>query len=48
MFDRLQIAVDDAFLMGVLDGLADRHEQRQPLGDAQAGVVAILGEAGCP
>ena len=28
---RLEVAVDDALLMGVLDRLADRDEQFQPL-----------------
>jgi len=40
----LQVAVNDAFLMGVLHGLADLREERQPLGDGEAGVVAILRE----
>ena len=39
---RLQVAVNDALLVGVLHRLADRREQREPLRDAQAGVVAIL------
>ena len=34
--------MDDPLGVGVLDGLADRHEERQALGDAQAGVVAVL------
>ena len=41
---RLDVAVDDAFLMGVLDGLADRHEQLQPLPRRQLVVVAELGD----
>ena len=40
----LQVSVDHALGVGVLHGLADRHEERETLGDAQAGVVAILGE----
>ena len=32
---RLEVAVDDALLMGMLDGLADRHEQFQPLAERQ-------------
>jgi hypothetical protein len=39
-----ELAVDDALLVGVLHRLADGKEQCQPLGDAQAGVVAIPGE----
>ncbi len=34
---RLEVAVDDPLLMRVLDGLADRHEQLQPLPRAAAG-----------
>jgi hypothetical protein len=33
--------VDDPLLMGVLDGLADRHEQLQPLPGRQVIVVAV-------
>ena len=35
---RLEVAVNDALLMGVLDRLADRHEQLQPLLGASSGV----------
>ena len=35
---RLDVAVDDAFLVGVLDRLADRDEQLQPLAEASGAV----------
>ena len=38
------VAVDDAFLMGVLHGLADLHEQVQALRDAQLVPVAVFGD----
>src|SRR5207244_5038611 len=41
---RLDVAVNDALLVGVLDRLADRHEQLQPLARRQAVVVAVLGD----
>jgi hypothetical protein len=41
---RLDVAVNDPLLMGVLDRLADRHEQLQPLARGQGVVVAILGD----
>ena len=33
---RLEVAMDDALLMGVLHGLADLNEQLQPLADGAA------------
>ena len=36
--------MDDAFLVGVLDGLADRHEELQPLADRQVQLIAVLGD----
>ena len=39
---RLDVAVDDALLMGVLDRVADRDEQLQPLAGCQVVVVAVL------
>ena len=39
---RLDVAVDDPLLMGVLDRLADRHEQLQPLARRQLLLVAVL------
>ncbi len=41
---RLEVAVDHALLVGVLHGLADRDEQRQPLAGRQPGPVAIVGD----
>ena len=41
---RLDVAVDDPLLVGVLDRLADRHEQLQPLARRQVVVVAVLGD----
>src|SRR5262249_6197292 len=41
---RLDVAVDDALLVGVLDRLADRHEQFQALADRQTVVVAEAGD----
>jgi len=38
----LEVAVDDPFLMGVLDGLANRNEQLQPLAGRELMVVAEL------
>ena len=40
----LQVAVDDAFLMRVLNGVADLQEQREALIDAEPMPVAVLGE----
>ena len=41
---RLEVAVNDPFLMGVLHGLADRHEQFQPLARRELMLVAVLGD----
>ena len=41
---RLDVAMNDALLMGVLDRLADRHEQFQPLARREVVVIAILGD----
>ena len=41
---RLEVAMDDALLMGVLHGLADGDEQFQPFADAELGLVAELGQ----
>ena len=38
------VAVNDALLMGVLNRVADRHEQFQPLSRCQVIVVAVLGD----
>jgi hypothetical protein len=40
----LHVAVDDAFHVGVLEGMAHRDEQLQPLPHRQLGLVAILGD----
>ena len=41
---RLDVAMDDALLMGVLDRLADGDEQFQPLPRRQVVLVAVLGD----
>ena len=41
---RLQVAVDDPLLVGVLHGRADLAEERQPFREAEPVLVAILGE----
>ena len=41
---RLDVAVNDPLLMGVLDRLADRHEQLQPFARRPVVVVAVLGD----
>src|SRR5207248_6632507 len=41
-FDGFRIAMDDAFLVGMLHGLADRNEQLQPFFRRQVFLVAIL------
>ena len=41
---RLEVAVDDALLVGVLDRLADRDEQLQPLPRGEPVLVAVLGD----
>ena len=41
---RLEVAMDDPLLVGVLDGLADRHEQLQPGCHRHPCLVAILGD----
>ena len=45
---RLEVAVDDPLLMGMLDGLADEHEQIEPVGDAQAGFRSQYSVIGMP
>ena len=40
----LQVPVDDAFLMGVLDGLADLAEQLQPLIRRESVAVTVIGD----
>jgi hypothetical protein len=44
----LQVAVDDALLVGVLHSRADLHEQLQPLADVQLVGVAVLVERDAP
>src|SRR5207253_2570260 len=39
---RLDIAVDNALLMGVLYGAANLHEQLQPFGGGQIMLIAVL------
>jgi len=39
----LDVAVDDPLLVGVLNGMADWHEQLQPLPGSEVMLVAILG-----
>ena len=41
---RLEIAVDDSLLVGVLDGIADPDEQFQPLGNFELLSVGVLGD----
>ena len=41
---RLDVAVDDPLLVGVLDRPADRDEQLQPLAGRELGFVAVLGD----
>jgi len=40
----LEVAVDDPFLMGVLDGLADQDEQIKSLARREVGLIAVLGD----
>ena len=40
----LEVAVNDPLLMSVLDGLADLHEQIQPLPCRVAALVAVVGD----
>ncbi len=40
----LDVTVDDALLVGVLDGFADLCEELQPLLDVQALSIAVLGD----
>ena len=44
MFDGLMSRWMIAFLMGVLDGLADLDEQLQPLAGGVSALVAVLGD----
>ena len=41
---RLDVAVDDALLMRVLDRVADLDEQAQPLACGELVLVAVLGD----
>ena len=41
---RLEIAMDDPFLMGALHGIADRDEQLQSLPRCSISVIAIVGD----
>ena len=41
---RLEVAMDDALLVGVLDGLADRDEQREPFAGGQPVAIAVVGD----
>ena len=45
---RLEVAVDDPLLVGVLHRLADRHEQLQPLAAASAGCSSQYSVIGTP
>ena len=45
---RLDVAVDDPLLVGVLDRLADRDEQLQPLARASAGLRSQYSVMGTP
>src|SRR5262249_43680551 len=40
---RLDVAMDDAFLMGVLDGMTDSTNELQPLAQGQMLLVAVIG-----
>ena len=40
----LDVTVDDALLVRVLDGVADLHEQVQPLPHRELGLVTVLGD----
>ena len=42
---RLDVAVDDALLVGVLDALTDLHKEVKPFGSGEAMLVAVLGNA---
>src|SRR5207244_908314 len=41
---RLDVAVDDAFLVRVLDGVTNLAEQRQPLAGGELFVIAVVGD----
>ena len=45
---RLEVAVDDPLLVRVLHGLADRHEQLQPLAGSRAGSRSQYSVIGTP
>jgi hypothetical protein len=38
-----EIAVDDAFLVGVLDGLADFDEEGEPVAQREIPLAAVIG-----
>ena len=44
----LQVAMNDAFLMRVLDALADLHEELEASFDRQAVLVAVVGDRAAP
>ena len=39
---RLDVAVDDAFLMRVLNGVANLHEQIEPRADGKPGFITVI------
>ena len=41
---RLDVAMDDSFLMRVLDGIANDAEQLQPLWNRQFVLISVLGD----
>ncbi len=41
---RFQIAVDDPLLMGVLDSMADFHEEFQAVGNGEPNRIAVFGD----
>ena len=44
---RLQVAVDDALAVGMLDRLADGQKQIQPLAGRELLLVAVINDRGC-
>ena len=44
---RLDVAVNDSLLVSVLNRLADKHEELEPLSERQTIAIAVFGDRRC-